>query len=503
MGQAWIPAGKDGPAAPEPMREYRAAWVAVVANIDWPSKRDLATAQQRAEMKAIVESAGANNLNALVVQVRPACDAIYPSAMEPWSEFLTGESGRAPEPAYDPLAEWIALCHEHGLEFHAWFNPFRARHFESKRPDAPSHVSNARPELVRDYTNLKWLDPGEPDAREYSLRAMLDVVRRYDIDGIHIDDYFYPYPDPKLTFPDDPSWARYVDGGGTLARDDWRRANINSFVRRMYDETKKVKPMVKVGISPFGIWRPGFPAGVEGMDATQKLYADAKLWLNEGWLDYCVPQLYWKIDSAKQPYVKLLDWWAGENKKERLVLAGNYASRVPSTPKLGGSGKGSEGTSRWEAGEIAAQVAATRECAGASGNVMFSMIALKENRSGLADALRQGVYQAPAILPKMEWLPGAAPAKPVASASTQGENVTLRFAQSETKAIGTATGGAISGVVRWWVVGEKRGDDWMVRTVPATSTQWSVASARASALAVAAMDAAGRLGEWVVLVPKR
>ncbi len=501
-GQGWGPAGADGLEPPEMRREYRAAWVAVVANIDWPSRRDLDVASMRAEMKSIVDAAAGLHLNALIVQVRPACDAIYPSELEPWSEFLTGQSGKAPGGGFDPLAEWIALSHEQGMEFHAWFNPFRARHFESKLPDAPSHISNTRPDLVRDYTNLKWLDPGEREAQEHSLRVMLDVVRRYDIDGVHIDDYFYPYPDGKSAFPDDASWDNYVSSGGSLARDDWRRYNINTFVRRMYDETKKIKPMVKVGISPFGIWRPGHPAGVDGMDATQKLFADARLWLNEGWLDYCVPQLYWKIDAPKQPYVKLLEWWTSENKKGRLVVPGNYASRV-AAGKASVAGKAPDPRSNWAASEIEAQVKATRACRGASGNVMFSMIALKENRGGLADALRAGPYRERALVPAMDWLPGGKPAKPVASVSAGGEAVTLRFAPGERKSMGTAPEGTISGEVRWWVVGEKRGEEWTVRTLPAASRTWSTPREGVVGVAVSAMDAGGRLGEWAVFVPPR
>ena len=277
------------------------------------------THQILAANAADLDAARAANFNAVVFQARPCCDAMYKSSLEPWSEFLTGESGKAPLGDFDPLAEWVAAAHERGMELHAWVNPFRARHFDEKKPAAASHISRTRPELVKEYDRFQWLDPGEAEAQEHTFRVIADLLARYDLDGLHIDDYFYPYPKGTDPFPDGPSWDKYRSGGGPLARDDWRRDNINRFVKRLYETTKATKRPVKVGISPFGIWKPGYPAGVDGMDSTVKIFADAKLWLREGWMDYCSPQLYWKIDAPKQPFEPLLAWWSGENVRHRAL----------------------------------------------------------------------------------------------------------------------------------------------------------------------------------------
>jgi uncharacterized lipoprotein YddW (UPF0748 family) len=292
-------------------REFRGAWVASVGNIDWPSKAGLTTQQQQAELLALLDKAVALRLNAIVLQVRPGCDALYASKLEPWSEYLTGTMGRAPEPSYDPLAFAVTEAHRRGLELHAWFNPFRARHAAAKSPAASNHISKTRPELVRKYGALLWLDPGEAAVHEHSLRVILDVTRRYDVDGVHLDDYFYPYPEKTaakqvVPFPDDASWRKYQKSGGKLARDDWRRDNVNRFVQRLYASVKAEKPWVKVGISPFGIWKPGNPPGVRGMDATQEIFADALKWFHAGWVDYFAPQLYWSIDAPEQSFPALL-----------------------------------------------------------------------------------------------------------------------------------------------------------------------------------------------------
>jgi uncharacterized lipoprotein YddW (UPF0748 family) len=234
-----LPAAADLP-PPEP-REFRGAWVATVANIDWPSKPGLSGAAQRDEAIALLDRARTIGLNAIVLQVRPAGDAIYPSALEPWTEYLSGEQGRAPvvagEPAWDPLAFWVHEAHRRGLELHAWFNPYRARHSAAKSPLAASHIGVRRPALVKTYGDMLWMDPGEPEAAAHTLAVVADVVRRYDVDGVHIDDYFYPYPvkqgEVDLPFPDDDAYARHLLGGGTLARDDWRRSNVDGLVERL------------------------------------------------------------------------------------------------------------------------------------------------------------------------------------------------------------------------------------------------------------------------------
>jgi len=297
---------------PEVRREFRGVWVATVANIDWPSKKGLAAETQKKELLAILDRAVAMNLNAVVLQVRPMCDALYKSKLEPWSEYLTGTAGK--DPSYDPLAFAVKEAHARGLELHAWFNPYRAHHPSATGPLTDSHIVNKRPDLAKPYGKHRWLNPTNPEVADLTMAVVLDVVKRYDVDGVHMDDYFYPYAEKdadgnNISFPDDDTWAAYQKSGGRLSRSDWRRDAVNRFVERMYREVKKEKKWVKVGISPFGIWRPGHPPGIEGFDQYEGLFADAKKWLNEGWVDYFTPQLYWPIAQEKQSYSKLLAWW--------------------------------------------------------------------------------------------------------------------------------------------------------------------------------------------------
>jgi uncharacterized lipoprotein YddW (UPF0748 family) len=337
--------------------ELRGVWVATVANIDWPSRRDLTPDEQKAELIRIFDRAVALGLNAIFLQVRPMADAIYPAPDSPWSEYLTGTMGKAPEPAYDPLAFAVTEAHARGLELHAWFNPFRARHPTATSSLAESHLAVRRPELVRTYGKHLWLDPGDADARAEVLNAVLDVVRRYDVDGVHMDDYFYPYPEEQLPFPDDATWLRYRAGGGRLRRDDWRRKNINDFVSTLYTSVKALRPGVQVGISPFGIWRPRNPRQIRGFDAYAQLYADARLWLRRGWVDYMAPQLYWPIDRREQSFPVLLRWWMSQDRRRRGIVVGLFASK-------------------WSKEEIERQIALTRR-AKARGYILFSAKALK------------------------------------------------------------------------------------------------------------------------------
>jgi uncharacterized lipoprotein YddW (UPF0748 family) len=425
-------------------------WVATVGNIDWPSKPGLSAEQMRAEMGRILEAASRLNLNAIFLQVRPSCDAIYPSELEPWTEYLTGTQGTSP--GFDPLAEWIDGAHKRGIELHAWFNPFRARHAEAKSVCAASHVSRTHPEWVKKTGRELWLDPGDPGAREHTLNVVLDVVRRYDLDGVHFDDYFYPYPTKGEPFPDERSFAKHTGGGGKSDVADWRRENINGFVRRVYDEVHKCKPHVRVGISPFGIWRPNFPKGIKGFDAYEGLYADSLRWLEAGWVDYLAPQLYWKIDSA-QPYAMLLDWWTSRSMRSRgrPILVGNFTSKLPSKPE--------EASKSWPASEILNQIVLSRDRAafGAAGNIHFSAIALVQNRGGIADALSQGPYAVQAVPPEMPWLAsGPRPRAPrVDVPAESSQSVVVRWTSEGRR-----------GGPRRWIVWGRGGGVWSLRVVP-------------------------------------
>ena len=329
--------------SPPPIaRELRAVWIATVDNIDWPSRQGLSTAEQQRDMIGILDRLVELRMNAVIFQVRPAADALYDSRLEPWSEYLSGQMGRAPQPFYDPLAFTVAEAHKRGLELHVWINPYRSR-YSMKKPAASNHISRTHPRLVHKYGPYEWMDPGEPAVRKQTEDVVLDLVRRYDIDGVHMDDYFYPYPETRrvrrkvneIPFPDEATYRRYTRGGGTLSRDDWRRHNVDLLVKELYDGVHAVKPWIKFGVSPFGIWRPGHPASVRGLDQYAVLYADAKKWLNEGWVDYLTPQLYWAADKPEQRYDQLLKWWVGENLMGRHIWPGNYTGKVAFTNPSG------------------------------------------------------------------------------------------------------------------------------------------------------------------------
>ena len=397
------PATEDPPAAP---REFRAAWVASVANIDWPSRSNLTVEQQQAEIVLMLDQAKALNLNAIVLQVRPAADALYPSALEPWSEYLTGRQGKAPEPFYDPLKMWIEQAHARGIELHAWLNPYRARHPSARSALAGNHIANTHPWAVKQYGDMLWMDPAEPTAVKRTLDVVTDLVRRYDVDGIHIDDYFYPYPVPagngtELEFPDQPAWQRYLSAKGQSARADWRREQVNKLIEQLYSVIHQEKAWVRFGISPFGLGRPERrSAGITGFSQYDKIYADAEFWLSKGWLDYVAPQLYWPIDQAPQAFPVLLETWARENTQSRHLWPGLFTSRIDRSSKS------------WQPEEIVRQIGLAREHAGAGGHIHFSMIALLQDRRGIATLLKAGAYATAALIPATPWLGAQVPDAP-------------------------------------------------------------------------------------------
>lgn len=452
-------------------REFRGVWVATVANIDWPSARGLSVERQKQQLLQILDRAVSMNLNAIVFQVRPACDALYESRLEPWSEYLTGVCGKAPSPSFDPLAFAVQEAHRRGLELHAWFNPFRARHSGAKSPIPASHVSKKRPEWTHTYGRQLWLDPGVKAVRDYSISVILDVVRRYDVDGVHIDDYFYPYKEKdsagqEIDFPDDATYAKYRADGGTLPRDAWRRRNVDLFVEEMYRSVKAVRPAVKVGISPFGIWRPGNPPGIQGFDAYAEIYADSRRWLEEGWCDYFSPQLYWPIEKPAQSYPALLKWWVEHNPKGRHVWPGNYTSRVADGSK-----------NPWRAEEVVEQVKRTRQQPGATGNVHFSMVAFLENRGGVVDALTHSVYAEPALVPASPWLDATHPDLPRLEAHRATADGDSRWV------IEWKPGGS-DPVFRWVVQWRSRGA-WSTRVLPGEDKQMILTGSDAAADRVA------------------
>ncbi len=482
------PAAAGAALPPALPREFRAAWVASVAHIDWPSKAGLTPDQQRAEALAMIRAAAALGLNALVLQVRPALDAFYPSPLEPWSEYLTGEQGRAPQPPWDPLAFWVEQAHAAGLELHAWFNPYRARHPSAKGPLAASHIANTRPEWVRRYGDMLWLDPAEPGAAAHTLAVVADVVRRYDVDGVHIDDYFYPYPvkqgDADVPFPDDAPWARYQAAGGLLPRDDWRRAHVDALVQALHETVIALKPWVRVGVSPFGLGRPERrPPGITGFSQRDKLYADVERWLENGWLDYLAPQLYWPIDRTAQAFGPLLDYWIAQNPLARDIWPGLFTSMITKGEPLG--------PRSWPAQEIVNQVALMRTRPGAGGHIHFSMVALMQDRDGIAARLRQGAYAQAALPPAMARaaaLEGNAP--PAPQLALQGSRA------SGFTAVALQAGAGAP--VRHWALWRRVQGQWRFATLPPPARAFALDGA--DAVAVAGIGRAGVEGAWARLV---
>jgi uncharacterized lipoprotein YddW (UPF0748 family) len=471
-------ASADTLVAPRVAREFRGVWVTSVANMDWPSRPGLPVAQQKEELIRILDRASALNLNAVVLQVRPSGDALYASKKEPWSYFLTGQMGKAPVPFYDPLAFAIDEAHARGLELHAWVNPYRAHYPADKSPIAANHIARRRPNLVVRYGPYLWMDPGSKEVREHTVDVVRDIVRRYDIDGLHIDDYFYPYRERnrrrrEIPFPDSRTWLAYKRGGGTLTRDDWRRRNVDLLVEQLYKAVHDEKPWVKFGVSPFGIWRPGNPPSVRGLDAYSEIYADSRKWIRNGWLDYMSPQLYFRSTAPQQPYDELLHWWAEQNAFNRHIWVGNYTSRV--------MGEGAN----WPASEMLDQIRLTRADSGASGNLHFTMNVFLQNRDSLNDKLITGPYAVPALVPPSPWLESKAPEAPSATATVD----TLSGRTTVTLAAGGST------PVRLWVVRAHFADHWTTSVVPGNVREHSFAAADASARPdVVVVTAIGRAG---------
>jgi uncharacterized lipoprotein YddW (UPF0748 family) len=460
--------------SPKAATEFRAAWIATVANINWPSKPGLSTAEQQREAIVLLDFLKAHNFNAVIFQVRPQADALYQSALEPWSYFLTGVQGKAPEPFYDPLQFWTEAAHDRGLELHVWLNPYRAHHTVGG-PVTESSIVKKKPELV---VPLKdgywWFDPSLKGTRDHGTAVVMDLVKRYDIDGVHFDDYFYPYAEYNkgADFPDSASYAAYTAGGGTLARADWRRESVNIFIEQLYKAIKKEKPYVKFGLSPFGIWKPGYPASIEGFSQYDKLYADARLWLNKGWVDYFTPQLYWKINDIPHSFPVLLGWWAGENTMNRHLWPGVNV--------------GSD-TSAKNVNEVTSQIMISRGISlQSSGVVHWSMSSLTKNPN-MAQGLLDGPYKKQALVPASPWLDNKAPEQPVVEAVPQGDSLQISWTHPDAKD------------VFHWVVYHQYGTTWSytilnrgdrVLTIPDAGGNGKT-PARLNRVAVTAVDRTG------------
>lgn len=399
-------------AAEAPAREFRGMWVATVGNIDWPSKPGLPVSQQQTELRALLDLAKSSRLNVVVFQVRTAADAFYDSPLEPWSEYLTGRMGEAPRPRWDPLQFACAEAHERGLELHAWINPYRARYVGAKSPVARTHVSRAHPDWMVPHGRHLWTDPGNAAAQDHTLKVVADLVRRYDVDGFHIDDYFYPYPDGDdgkvRPFQDQASYGRYRQQGGRLEVADWRRQNVNEMVERIEKTVHGTKEWVKFGVSPFGIWRPNHPAGIRGLDQFGVLYADARLWINRGWADYFAPQLYWPMNRREQDFNALLGWWSEQNAHRRILVPGLASDKI-------GKDRPAE--------DVANQVRIARSRR-ADGVLFWNASSLRLNKGGVGDRLAE-LFREPALVPAAPWLGTNAPAAPQLRVESQAGGAAL------------------------------------------------------------------------------
>ena len=489
------PTAEDLP--PAISREFRGAWVSpldAMTGPDWPSRQGLSSDDQRAELCILLDHAKSIGLNAIVLHVRTAGDALYASHLVPWSVFLSGKSGVGPKPEYDPLAFAVAEAHARGLQLHAWFNPFRAMLPTSTARMASNHVTRAHKAWIRSYGPQTWIDPGVPAARRAVLAEILDVVDRYDIDAVHVDDYFYPYRERKMVtkringhrvrvsediqFPDATTWKKH--GAQFRNRDDWRRSNIDTFVSDLYAGVKKRKPWVMVGISPFGIWRSGSPPGVTGLDAYAEIYADARLWLKKGWLDYLSPQLYWPIDGPESRFTALDDWWRSQNVKDRAIWPGLFDAQV------------AVGHSGWDGGEIPAQIERLRYTRGLSdesnGHIHFRLSAMLLNGQAIGERVRTSVYAEAALVPATPWLGGKPPRDPKV---TTLNDMSLQILPGDNVPLS------------WWMIQTRMSDGrwryWLRRATDHRIDLSAFGDLGGKRIAITAVDRVGQLSKPVVL----
>jgi len=388
-----------------PKREFRAVWVATVNNIDWPSKPGLSAEQQKKEVIDILNLHSKNGMNAIIMQIRPASDAFYRSELEPWSKYLTGTQGKAPNPFYDPLQFWIEQCHQRHMEFHAWLNPFRVAQ-NLTDPLAANHIAFKHPEWIVNYGDKLYFDPGLPQACDFVVKVVIDIVTRYDVDAIHFDDYFYPYP-LKEDFPDENSFARYNRGFFAVQKADWRRDNVDLLIKRLSENIKKTKPWVKFGISPFGVWRNKADDN-EGSETTagttnyDHLYADILKWQKNGWIDYCLPQLYWQIGHPSVDFLTLSKWWAAHAYGKAMYIGQSvYKLEANST------------IPEWkDPDQLVKQIKVIREIPQLGGSAFYSSVHFKRDLFGFDQTLRDKLYKFPALVPQMPWIDKKAPESP-------------------------------------------------------------------------------------------
>jgi uncharacterized lipoprotein YddW (UPF0748 family) len=378
-----------------PKYEMRGAWLTTVVNLDWPSSRTLDVETQKKELVKLMDDLYSNGFNAVFFQVRSEADAMYPSPYEPWSYYLTNEQGKAPDPFYDPLEFAIELAHERGMELHAWLNPFRTSRDLGGYKINDSHIIRAHPEWILNFrgsTTYSMLNPGIAEVREYVALIVSDIVRRYKVDGVHFDDYFYPYS-PPISTEDDLHFK--ADQRGFANISDWRRDNIHVFVRQIRDSIYSIDPMVKFGISPFGI-RLNEDAGTNGSEGYHLIYADSKSWLTEGIIDYIAPQLYWENGHKLAPYQPLMEYWskeAVENSRHIYVGLAPYRLGPPFN---------------WDISELSTMLQLNRQNENqVHGSIFFRTLSVTDNPKGVSDSLKVSWFRNRALVPSMDWKPSS------------------------------------------------------------------------------------------------
>ena len=379
-------------------REFRGAWIQCVNG----QFMGMGTRQMQETLTYQLDRLKACGVNAIIFQVRPECDALYESNIEPWSRFLTGRQGEPPSPYWDPLAWMVEQCHRRGMELHAWINPYRAK-TKTTRELARNHVAIRHPETVFAYDGQLILNPGLPENRDYICKVVADIVERYDIDGLHIDDYFYPYPVAGQTIPDDKEFAAY--NNGIRDRGEWRRYNVNVFMKQLYETIHKVKPWVKFGVSPFGIYRnkksaPTIGSNTNGLQNYDDLYADVLMWVNNGWVDYCVPQLYWPIGHEAADYETLIKWWNKYAGKRHLYI-GEDVERTAKSADLHNR----------NVNQLPAKRKLHGEMGNVNGTVLWYAKAVVDNVGNYGSLLEKVYWKYPAFVPTMPYIDGKAPKK--------------------------------------------------------------------------------------------
>ena len=380
-----------------PKREFRAAWIQSVNG----QFRGMPTEKLKQNLIGQLNSLQKAGINAIIFQVRPEADALYASRLEPWSRFLTGVQGKEPEPYWDPMQFMIDECHKRGMEFHAWINPYRTK-TTLKSELAPNHVYNIHPEWFVTYGDQLYFDPALPESRRHICMVVSDIVSRYDVDAIHMDDYFYPYPIKGKDFPDDASFARF--GGGFSNKGDWRRSNVNVLIKKLHETIREIKPWVKFGVSPFGIYRneSSDPLGskTKGLQNYDDLYADVLLWAREGWIDYNIPQIYWHIGHPVADYETLVKWWARDTENRPLFIGQSVMNTVqnadPKNPSIN---------------QLPRKMALQRAYQTIGGSCQWPASAVVENAGKYRDALIAEYHKYPALPPVFDFMDNEAPAK--------------------------------------------------------------------------------------------